>query len=238
MLPLVCLPGLLCDAGIFDPLRTALAKSVTDLRAMDLPSDDSFDSLVAQIAADLPPHSALLGMSMGSYLALALAVLVPDKMAGLVLIGTNAAADSPRAAALRGKVTAWAAREGMPALAASIADSMLSPARRTDADLRAVILQMAEATGLETFTAHQTALAARPDQTSQLAVISCPVLVLTGSEDTITPPATGRAVAEGVSNGRFVLLDGVGHMPILEQPALVARHLEPFLTDICTETAQ
>lgn len=233
---LVCLPGLLCDAGVYSSVREALD---ADVLVLDLPRADSFDSIVARIAARLPQRAVLVGMSMGSYLALAIARLAPAKVAGLVLIGTNAAADTPRAAALRGKVAAWAAREGIPALASSIADSMLSAARRDDPALRAAILAMAQSTGLDTFAAHQTALAGRPDQTAHLADIACPVLVLTGAEDTITPPDAGRAVANGVANGRFALLDGVGHMPVLEVPGLVARHLGTFLTDcLRTETAQ
>lgn len=226
MTQLVCLPGLLCRARVYDPMAAAFGGEV---EALELPYADSFEALVAQIVAQLPPRAILVGMSMGSYLALAVARQAPERVAGLVLIGTTAAADSPRAAAMRGKVAAWAAREGIPALAASIADSMLSTARRADPVLRGAILSMAEATGLETFTAHQAALASRPDQSAQLADITCPVLVLTGAEDTVTPPDAGRAVADGVANGRFVQLPGVGHMPVLEVPDVVARHVTDFI---------
>ncbi len=235
MLQLVCLPGLLCTAGVYDRLRDVLD---VDVLALDLPQADTFDVIVAEIVAQLPVRAVLVGMSMGSYLALAIARQAPEKIAGLVLIGTNTAADSPRAAALRGKVAAWAAREGIPALAGSIADSMLSDTRRADPILRDAILTMAEATGLDTFTAHQAALAGRPDQTAALSEITCPVLVLTGAEDMITPPEAGRSVANSVADGQFVLLEGVGHMPVLEVPDTVAHHLKPFLTELTSrETA-
>ncbi|WP_164736685.1 alpha/beta fold hydrolase [Pararhodobacter zhoushanensis] len=227
MLQLVCLPGLLCDAGIYAPVLADLAMPA---QSLDLPALDSFEALVEQITAQLPEQAVLVGMSMGSYLALAVARRAPERVKGLVLIGTNAAADTPRGAALRGKVAAWAAREGIDALAASIADGMLSTTRRDDADLRGAILRMATGQGLDTFTRHQTALAARPDQTAALADITCPVLVLTGAEDTVTPPDAGRAVAEGVPQGQFILLDGIGHMPVLERPDLVAQHIRAFVT--------
>lgn len=228
MLQVVCLPGLLCDAGIFDPVIAGLDGSA---RVLDLPRAESFDEIVTQIAAQVPPQAVLVGMSMGSYLALAVAQRVPERIKGLVLIGTTAAADTPRAAAMRGKVAAWAAREGVAALADSVADSMLSPARRADPALRAAIHRMTESQGLDTFALHQTALAGRPDQTGALPGIACPVLVLTGTEDTVTPPEAGRALAEGVPNGRFVAIDGAGHMPVLETPQIVARHLRAFLAE-------
>ncbi|MCB1396821.1 MAG: alpha/beta fold hydrolase [Rhodobacter sp.] len=229
---LVCLPGLLCTPGIFDPVLAALGRG----RAVEVPPLDSFEAMVDHLAAGLTEPAVLMGMSMGSYLALALAQRVPEQVAGLILIGTNAAADTPKGAALRGKVAAWAAREGMAALAETIADTMLAQARRDDPALRGAIRDMAETTGLATFAAHQGALAGRPDQTAGLAGIGCPVLVLTGAEDSVTPPDAGRAVAEGVADGRLVLLDGVGHMPVLECPDLVAGHIRDFL-DMRVEAA-
>ena len=114
MPPVLCLPGLLCTPGLFDPVLSALGQG----RAVALPQGDDFESLVTTLAEGLTGGSTepvvLVGMSMGSYLALALALRVPDRVAGLVLIGTNAAADSPKGAALRGKVAAWARRAAAP----------------------------------------------------------------------------------------------------------------------------
>ena len=140
---LVCLPGLLCTPGIFDPVLAALGRG----RAVEVPPLDSFEAMVDHLAAGLTEPAVLMGMSMGSYLALALAQRVPEQVAGLILIGTNAAADTPKGAALRGKVAAWAAREGMAALAETIADTMLAQARRDDPALRGAIRDMAEIPG-------------------------------------------------------------------------------------------
>ena len=225
---LVCLPGLLCTPDLFDPVLEAVGQG----HAMAIPPLDDFERLIARLADSVREPTVLLGMSMGSYLALALAQRVPQHVAGLILIGTTAAADTPKGAALRGKIAAWAGREGIAALAGTIADSMLSQARRQDPALRAQILRMAESQGLQTFADHQQALAGRPDQTAGLGAIGCPVLVLTGAEDAVTPPDAGRAVAQGVVEGRFVLLDGIGHMPVLECPDLVAAHTREFLESL------
>ncbi len=227
MAELVCLPGLLCESEVFAPLQAALDRPA---RVIALPRGDDFDTMVDSLAPQIPEGTTLLGMSMGSYLALAIARRYPGKVGALILVGTNAAADTPDAAAQRGKVARWAAREGMEGLAAILADTMLSPARRDDATLRDTIRRMAVAQGIERFTDHQTALAARPDQSDGLDAIACPVLVITGSADTVTQPAAGRAVADGVADGRAVELDGVGHMAVLEAPEAVAALIHDFQT--------
>lgn len=58
-----------------------------------------------------------------------------------------------------------------------------------------------------------------------------PALVVTGSEDTVTPPEGGRRVAEILVNGRFVLLDGLGHLPYVEAPERFNALLADFLAD-------
>ncbi|GIX13913.1 MAG: hypothetical protein KatS3mg118_1872 [Paracoccaceae bacterium] len=237
MVPVICLPGLLCDGRSCDPLRAELGETGRAMRVAAIPAVDSFEAMAARMGEALPPRAVLVGMSMGSYLALALACRHPAQVAGLVLIGTTAAADSPRAALLRRLSVARAAREGMAALADAVADAVLSPGRRADPALRARIRAMAEATGPAVFAAHQKALAARPDQTGEIARIRCPVLVLTGSEDRVTPPEAGRAVARGVARGRFVLLKGAGHLPALEAPGPVARQLAAFLDRLAAEPA-
>jgi pimeloyl-ACP methyl ester carboxylesterase/UDP:flavonoid glycosyltransferase YjiC (YdhE family) len=67
-----------------------------------------------------------------------------------------------------------------------------------------------------------------------LAGITCPVLVLHGTEDNCQPVARGRAVAE-VTGGRLVELEGVGHIPHARHPVLVNTLIKEFV-DMHTTT--
>ena len=60
------------------------------------------------------------------------------------------------------------------------------------------------------------------DVRDRLAEIGTPVLAVSGSADTVTPPDRLRAIAEGVQDGRFVELDGVAHLAPAEAPEAVA----------------
>lgn len=63
------------------------------------------------------------------------------------------------------------------------------------------------------------------DVRDRLTEIAVPVLAVAGSHDAATPPDLQRAIAEGVGDGSFVVLDGVAHLAPAEAPDEVARLL-------------
>lgn len=67
------------------------------------------------------------------------------------------------------------------------------------------------------------------DFRAELAHIRAPVLVLHGEKDQILAKETSIALAEGLPNGKFLELPGRGHSPNVEDPALLAKHVEQFL---------
>ena len=61
------------------------------------------------------------------------------------------------------------------------------------------------------------------------ARIACPVLLLLGSEDRMTPPAKARTLAAAIPGSLTTLLPGVGHMMMGEAPDAVIDALLGFL---------
>ena len=55
------------------------------------------------------------------------------------------------------------------------------------------------------------------DITELLPKITSPALALAGDKDPIVPPEQSRIIAERVSKGKKVLLEGAGHLPMLER---------------------
>jgi pimeloyl-ACP methyl ester carboxylesterase len=56
------------------------------------------------------------------------------------------------------------------------------------------------------------------DVRNRLGALSLPVQVVVGSRDVLTPPRTARVIAERVPQARLTLLEGCGHMVMLERP--------------------
>ena len=67
------------------------------------------------------------------------------------------------------------------------------------------------------------------DVRERLGQITAPTLVIAGTADQLTPLKHAKFLAEKVPGARLAVIEGAGHMVMLEQPEQVARHVEQFL---------
>lgn len=63
----------------------------------------------------------------------------------------------------------------------------------------------------------------------QLGQIKIPTLIICGAEDKMTPPKLSEFLRAGIANSTLHVLDHAGHMVMLEQPDEVANLLKHFL---------
>ena len=167
-----------------------------------------------------PARFHYAGDSVGGAVGLQLLLDAPQRVASATLLCTGARIgsvetwqeriDAVRASGTAGLVSASAARWFGPGF-------LDREPERGSALLHA--LQEADDAG---YTAVCEALA-RFDVRDRLSQIKVPVLAVAGSTDAVTPPSGLAQVAEGVAEGRLVVLDGVGHLAPAEAPAVVAR---------------
>ena len=66
------------------------------------------------------------------------------------------------------------------------------------------------------------------DLTGELKKINAPVLVICGTEDKMTPPASSEQIAAGIAGAKLVLIEGAGHMVMMEKPAAFNDALRDF----------
>jgi pimeloyl-ACP methyl ester carboxylesterase len=106
-----------------------------------------------------------------------------------------------------------------------LTDLMLHPDHAKDPQMRATLLKMARTVGKEGFIRQVKAQQSRPDSTSDLPKITCPVLLITGQEDMICPVALHQEMAALLPRARLEIIEHCGHLSTLEQPQIVTQHI-------------
>lgn len=222
-----------------DVLRSPLAEQRT-LVAIDLrghghsPAPGDAVHTMERFAADaiavldaLGGGSAdVVGLSMGGYVALALAAAFPQRVRSLVLTNTRAGADGNASRQARDAAIRTVLEQGRAAIAQAMLPKLL--AKDADAVLAARVRTMIEATPVETIVADLRGLRDREDRTSLLPQLTMPLLAIAGEHDPITPPAELQAIAAGVPGGRCVVVPAAAHLVPMEQPAAFAQHVGAF----------
>jgi len=66
------------------------------------------------------------------------------------------------------------------------------------------------------------------DLTGKIKNIIAPALVICGTEDKMTPPASSEQIAAGIAGAKLVLIEGAGHMVMMEKPAAFNEAIQDF----------
>lgn len=197
---------------------------------MDLMADDVVEMLDG---LGIVEPVVLGGLSMGGYVALALALNHPARVRGLILADTRAAADSPEAAARREETARSVLKTGdLGELVETMVPRLFC--RSTFRDRPGLIPPIKAAMEQTTPAGVAGALrgmACRPDRRDRLNGIACPVLVVVGEEDVISPPDEARAIADALPDARLAVIPRAGHLAPCENPDAFNPAVLDFLRD-------
>ncbi|MGD9945911.1 MAG: alpha/beta fold hydrolase [Burkholderiaceae bacterium] len=226
-IPLVFLPGLLCDDRLWRDQADALSDLADPLIA-DLTLDDSLAAMARRTLAAAPQRFALAGLSMGGYVAFEIMRQAPQRVLRLALFDTSAAADPPERVARR-KAGLASLKLGKFAGVTTRLLPQLVHASRVDGPIGDELKAMAARVGSDAFLRQQHAILGRPDSLPLLPAIDVPTLVAVGDQDVLTPVADALQIHWGIRGSRFHLFRDCGHLPALEQPEETSRVLRAWL---------
>ena len=224
---LVLLPGLLCDARLWQDQVAGLA-DVARCQVADLTLDNSLRGMALRVLDAAPPRFALAGLSMGGYLAFEILRLAPERVTRLALFDTSARADTEEAARRRRGLMALTRSGQFRGVTPRLLPQLLHP-DHLQGPLGLAVRDMAERVGREAFLRQQTAILHRPDSRPLLPLLRLPALVAVGAQDVLTPPALAEEMAAGIQGARLVVIPEAGHLPTMEQPAAVNALLRDWL---------
>ncbi|HLI82776.1 MAG TPA: alpha/beta hydrolase [Bryobacteraceae bacterium] len=235
-IPLLFLPGLLCDREVWEYQTRALA-DIAECTTAEWNGEDSLAAMAQAALRIAPERFAVAGHSMGGRVALEIYRAAPERVQYVALLNTGYLplpqdASGEQEARNRYALLEIAKTQGMRAMARQWLPPMISPARHADGALTETIVEMFARKTPEIFEAQIRALLSRPDATPVLEQIRCPALLLSGREDGWSPPARHAEMAKKVPGpSTVVTVPDCGHMSTLEQPAAVAEAMRRWLTD-------
>ena len=226
---LVLLPGLACDERLWEAQRPALPPAL-DARVSDAHMRHGrIETMAAAVLQENPGPLVLCGASMGGMIAMEAARQAPGRIVGLALLGTNARPETPEMFELRrSAIELFELGEARDVIEFN-AGFAFHPARSGDAPLLRRYIDLVLDAGVTQLVRQNRALMERPDAREQLPGLRCPVLVMCGDEDRLTPPECSREIAALVPHADLVWIAQCGHMLTMEQPAAVNATLGPWL---------
>ena len=175
-LPVVLIPGLLCTARLYLEQIPALWQ-LGPVTIADHTRDDSMAGIARRLLAQAPPRFALVGLSMGGYIAFEVLRQAPERVAKLALLDTSARPDLPEQIEQRKQLIDMALGGSFNGIARLLFPRFVAAAHQEDRTLKRIVRTMAEETGAEAFVRQQTAIIGRVDSRSSLGAIACPTLV-------------------------------------------------------------
>lgn len=223
--PLLLMPGHMCDERLWSTTTFG-----TEIVHADLTRDDSIAAMARRTLANAPPRFVAAGLSMGGIVALEIVRTAPGRVAGLVLIDTNASADLPERSAAR-IAQQQGVRDGYlrEIVGEELKPAYLAEENRDRRDVLDLLMAMAVDIGPDVFCRQSEAIRLRPDASDVLPRVRCPTLILCGAEDSLCPPAWHRDMAARVPGARLEIVEASGHLPPLEQPERFSHILDDWL---------
>ena len=226
--PLILLPGMMCDARLFSPQIESLSAH-SAIQVATINAHDTIGALAAEILDQAPSRFALAGVSMGGIVAMEVFAQAADRIDRLALMDTNPLAEPSEKRLNRDRQIEKVEAGGLK----QVIQEEMKPYYLTDTPDRQrlldLCLDMALQQGKEVFVRQSKALRDRKDQQETLRRVDIPTLVLCGEDDQLCPIERHELMHGLIPGSELRIIGGAGHLPTLEQPAQVSEALNRWL---------
>jgi pimeloyl-ACP methyl ester carboxylesterase len=242
--PILLIHGLLMDQTMFDPQVAALrdryrlirpdlrGHGASEHRAEDYTQWDLMEDHVALLDSLGIDRAMWGGVSQGGFQSLRAALRHPDRVAGLILIDTQAGSEDENRAPMYEAFAEVVATQGWNQhILENSCISMFGTSASEDLKRHWMDRWAAQ----ETFDARQDlwAVTRREDITDRLGEIEHPAIVIHGEEDAAIEMERAEKLADGLKNlVELVKVPRAGHSSTVEQPEPVTEAMERFLQKV------
>lgn len=226
-LPLVVVPGMLCDQSLWSEVDFPDGHPVHHL-ALEKPD---IGALADDLLSCVTGPFVVAGLSLGAIVAFEALRRAPERVAGLCVMSTNAGAPRPE------QYAAWRAMDSLIAEGrfADVVEQTLPgmfPTPRPSSGSAERYRRMAHAVGPEAARAQLASQATRRDAVGALRGARCPAVVLSGTRDALCPPDFHQVIAGAVPEAELRAVEGAGHLLPWQRPTAVTAALRDLLVRV------
>jgi pimeloyl-ACP methyl ester carboxylesterase len=230
-LPLILLPGSLCNQLLFQP-QIDFFKGHREVIVANFSNCDSIEAMAAKVLNEAPAEFALAGLSMGGIVAFEMFRQAPQRIVRIAFLDTNPRAEGPENVPVRHQQINDIAQGGVETLKTFVSQQLMPKyvfGSEQRLRLEPLVMEMALDVGADEFINQWRALASRADSWSTLKDIRCPTLILCGVHDALCNEKLHRDMALEVKHARLDIIDEAGHLSTLDAPEQVNQALENWL---------
>ncbi|MGH8973623.1 MAG: alpha/beta fold hydrolase [Acidimicrobiia bacterium] len=221
------------DHDVIVPLFPGFGES-EGIEAIDDIEDAAFHLLDVLDALELSAP-AVVGLSLGGWLAAELATRSPERVGKLVLVSpVGLHIDGEPVGQIFGRSPAELAGDLFADQSHPMAQMMCALSEKMGdlmsmAELPIALLMPMWASMSATAKIGWNPYLHNPKLRSRLRRVTAPTLVVAGERDGLVPRAHPQAYADGIAGARLEVMEGAGHMAPLERPGEFAALVRTFL---------
>lgn len=230
MKTLVLIPGLISDAIIWQNLANAM-RGQLHIHNADITHDATIPDMAKHLLNKTDGELIVVGHSLGGRVAMEMAHIDPNRIAGLVLADTGYAPKKDGEETKRHQMIDLG-HKSMQQLADLWLPPMLNPEVKPDHILYAKLNAMILRANANTHERQIRALIARPDAGKYLHKITCPTLLIVGRQDMWSPIAQHQEIFDKIENSLMVIIDNAGHFAPIEQVKATTNAITNWLQNI------
>lgn len=227
-IPLVLVPGLLCDGDLWRPQIERLS-DIAQPSVGDTLQDASISGMAERILKAAPDRFALAGLSMGGYVCMEIMCQAPERVERLALLDTTGRADSAQQNKRRQGLIELATIGKFKGVTPRLMPLLIHAGRQKDIVLTSYVVEMASRVGQQGFLRQQMAIMGRRAQLEGMKAYDLPVMILCGRDDVLTPLELHEEMADVIPAARLCIVEECGHLSTLEQPNAVNALLRNWL---------
>jgi pimeloyl-ACP methyl ester carboxylesterase len=219
------IPGLLCTNQIWGPVNNIRSKY--DCHDADVISFNTIEKMSDALINSMPSGEvAIVGISMGGYVAIDAALKLGNKLKKLILINTTSNSVN--------KVTVQEREKAMQMAENGFFKEILANTKgicyyKPKEEWMLLEERMANEAGAKAYIRQQQAIIDRKNYSNLIKHISADTLIIAGKNDKVVPYQDSLFMAEEIKNASLILLNACGHLSTIEKGDIVLDFIQDFL---------